>query len=105
MLVVYSQKFNRWVFNLLPRRNNMSKVQWKNVYYPAGQWVDEEGNKITISGNFKCKHNKVDLICVMHSAEGGGGHGDPRFSAEVPSFINATTYQPVVVDGFIEINI
>ncbi len=79
------------------------KIKWKNVYFPIGEWVDENGVKTQVDLNFRCKHEGRDLICTMIPARCGAGHGEPAMTANVPSFIDAETLAPVEVDGFVDV--
>lgn len=79
------------------------KIKWLNVYFPIGEWIDERGVTAKIDGNFKCKYQGRDLICAMSPATCGAGHGESAITANVPSFIDAETLEPVEVDGFVEV--
>lgn len=82
------------------------KITWKSDYYPLGHWENANGQKINLMGNFHCKRNGQELVCVMQSATCGPGHGEPAITSDVPAFLDAVTLSPVEIGGgeFIEID-
>lgn len=70
------------------------KIKWKSIYYPLGEWNDEECNEVKIeANNFKAVLKNRDIIVLMVEEEGGGGHGDPRFKGKAPKYIYADTLE------------
>lgn len=75
------------------------KITWKSIYYPIGQWQDESGNEVLKSGNFKCKKDGVNLLCIMKDCKSDAGHGESAIISKVPSFINADTLKYVAIEN------
>lgn len=79
------------------------RIKWKVIYNPIGAWFDADNNKLDIQGNFWCRRDGVDLICVMTKATAGGGHGEPPITAKTPLLINPLTLEIVSVSGYVEV--
>ncbi|MCU2432377.1 hypothetical protein [Enterobacter kobei] len=80
------------------------KVKWRSVYWPIGEWVNEEGDVVEITKNFRAKSDDGEILVVMNNETSGGGHGDPAITSPTPSFIHADTLDSLPhPPGFIEI--
>ena len=71
------------------------KLKWVSVYYPTGKWIDEHDQEFSINTNKHCKLGDIELIMINTSKQGGGGHGEPRFAAEIPVFYDKVTLEQV----------
>lgn len=78
------------------------KIKWKSVYWPLGEWQNEAGDKVEITGNFKAKYEGKDIIVNMVSQTSQAGHGDPAITASIPSFLDIDTGNTLSPEGFIE---
>lgn len=80
------------------------KVKWRSVYWPVGEWVDENGEVVDITRGFKAINNSAEILVVMSNKTSPSGHGEPSITAPVPLYIHAETLEllPLPTD-FIEI--
>jgi len=76
-------------------------IKWRSIWWPSGEWRDENDKKVNLTGNFMCKINTEWHICVMADKTSAAGHGDPSVTSDVPMFINNHTLKEVKFDGFI----
>lgn len=77
------------------------QIKWHSIWWPSGEWRDENDKKVNLIGNFMCKINDEWHICVIADKTSAAGHGDPSVTAGVPMFINNHTLKEVKHDGFI----
>ncbi|HAS1181951.1 hypothetical protein [Enterobacter cloacae] len=69
------------------------KVKWRDIYWPVGEWVNEDGDIVEIAGNFRAISGEDDILVIMNNQTSRGGHGDPPITSPTPSFIHAETLE------------
>lgn len=78
------------------------KIKWKNIYYPAGGWFDEEGNEVELEGNFRANYKDKSIIVVKHTID--CRDGSSNITAKVPLFFNSEDlFQLYPGNDFIEV--
>lgn len=80
------------------------KIRWRNVYYPLGEWLDENGEQVEVTTGFRALFDSIKIIVMMGNASSAPGHGEPSITAMRPSFINEENLERIDIgDKFITI--
>lgn len=82
-----------WTISTNNPTQTQTRVKWKSVYYPIGEWVDEFGKKVVITDNFRFTYNNTPHICIFVEVESGGGHGESSVAGKVPKYFREDNLQ------------
>ncbi|MCW2477756.1 hypothetical protein [Candidatus Symbiopectobacterium sp. NZEC135] len=64
------------------------KVKWRSVYWPLGEWVNDSGDVVDITTNFKGHIAGKSILVIMNNSMSSPGHGEPSITAATPSYID-----------------
>lgn len=80
------------------------KIKWKNVYYPMGEWVNEQGEKVEgPKGNFRARVGDKVILVIMHAVHTPPGHGESSMTGNQPCYLDQITLEPIDIgDAFID---
>ncbi|WP_272675626.1 hypothetical protein [Providencia sp. PROV092] len=78
------------------------KIKYNSIYYPDGEWVDENGNKVEmIKKSFHAKYNGRNIFVIINEVSVNDGHMNMGPST-VPTFYDSETLCELKSVGYIE---
>ncbi len=73
------------------------RIRWKNIYWPAGQWIDENGVRVQPSQeNFYATHEGRKIIVHRVPQTSPPSHGEASMTDTVPFYLYADTLEAFV---------
>lgn len=66
----------------------VSKIRWVDVYYPYGEWQDDNGIIVKAPSIFRATYNGINLMVMMVEARTLPGHGEPSMAGKQPKFVD-----------------
>ena len=80
----------------------MMKIKYNSIYYPEGEWVDEDGNKVEMrKKSFHAKYNGRDIFVIINEVSVNDGNMTMGPSP-VPTFYDSETLDELKSVGYIE---
>ncbi|BBV04001.1 hypothetical protein [Providencia rettgeri] len=80
----------------------MMKIKYNSIYYPEGEWVDENDNKVEMrKKSFHAKYNGRDIFVIVKEVSVNDGHMTIGPSP-VPTFYDAETLGELKSVGYME---